>query len=338
MRKSIIMVLGLIILCLPITCSQQKESADKLQEGSPEYELALAISDTIPYVNPDKNRVLATTKYFDLTVAGFFRDYYKNAGARAQQLTQLDNNRLENVLRQAVQNIVEKRLLLREAEQIGLNIPDAAVDSILQNQYQRAGSKEKFVEFLSNQKISLETVKNSIREALLIQRYLDQKIKQDIEVSKQEILDNYTGVKSVSARHILIKTQGESDSAKQSSYTEAQEILAKAKSGQDFTELAKKYSEGPSAKNGGDLGKFQSGDMVPSFEEAAFNLEVGEISDIVETNFGYHIIKVYDKEQQRPLEEVYDQIEEQLKNQKMEKLYQDYVQKLIQDAEIEIKI
>jgi len=338
MRKLITVTLIVSVIYLLNTCSKQKESTEQLQVGTPEYELAQDVSETIPFVNPDKNRVLATTKYFDLTVADFFREFYQNAGKRAQQLTQFNKDQLNNFIRQTTQNIIEKRLLLREARQTGLAISDTAVDSVLENQYQRAGSKEKFVEFLSGQDVTLETVKNSIREGLLIQKYLDQKIKQDIEVSEQEIIDNYTGVKSVSARHILLKTPDQSDSAKQSAYNKAKEVLAQAKSGQDFAELAEKYSEGPSAKNGGDLGQFQSGDMVQPFEEAAFKLKVGEISDIVETRFGYHIIKVYDKEKQRPLEEVHDQIEEQLKNQKMENEYRDFVQKLVQDAEIEVKI
>ena len=87
-------------------------------------------------------------------------------------------------------------------------------------------------------------------------------------------------------------------------------MLEKAKSGQEFSELAKEYSDDTvSASQGGDLGYFTKGKMVKAFEDAAFNLKPGEISDIVESEYGYHIIKVYDKvDKQLSFEEVKDEI------------------------------
>ncbi len=99
------------------------------------------------------------------------------------------------------------------------------------------------------------------------------------------------------AAHILLMYQG-SDGAseaitrtKEEAYQEIQKLLERVKAGEDFAALAKEYSNCPSSKNGGDLGEFSKGDMVKPFEDAAFKLKKGKISGIVETRYGYHIIK-----------------------------------------------
>jgi len=125
----------------------------------------------------------------------------------------------------------------------------------------------------------------------------------------------YTQPKQVKARHILF-TLGE-DALKEAEdkvRKVAKEVLAKARQGEDFATLAKKHSEGPTKSKGGDLGYFKRGQMTPSFEEIAFKLKKGEISDLVRTEFGYHIIKVEDIKEAatKSLEEVRDEIVETL--------------------------
>jgi parvulin-like peptidyl-prolyl isomerase len=106
-------------------------------------------------------------------------------------------------------------------------------------------------------------------------------------------------VEKVSARHILIQWAGAARAnpsitrTKEEAKARAEEVLAKARSGEDFAELAKQYSDGPTGPNGGDLGSFGRGSMVPPFDQAVFALDVGGISDVVETQFGYHIIMRY---------------------------------------------
>ena len=134
----------------------------------------------------------------------------------------------------------------------------------------------------------------------------------DIQRYYNDNVQQYTTPEQVRASHILLETTGknEADVKKR-----AEEILKQVKSGADFAELAKKVSEDKGSKeNGGDLDYFGRGRMVPEFEEVAFKLPPGQISDLVKSQFGYHIIKVVDKRagSTRPLEEVRVQIQQQL--------------------------
>jgi peptidyl-prolyl cis-trans isomerase D len=133
-------------------------------------------------------------------------------------------------------------------------------------------------------------------------------------------MDNFRMPERVKARHILIKTQGKSDAEKKQALAKAQDLLKQLKAGADFTQLAQKNSDDSSnAPKGGDLGWFVRGQMVPEFDKAAFALKSGDMSDIVNTEFGYHIIKVDEKESARvkPFEEVKAQLAAEVKKQRI---------------------
>ena len=134
----------------------------------------------------------------------------------------------------------------------------------------------------------------------------------EIERTYNEQIEQYSTPGEMQASHILFSTEDEDEASVRA---RAETVLAQARSGADFAELAREYSDDEgSAAVGGDLGLFGLGRMVPEFEEAAFAMEPGEISDLVRTQFGFHIIKVVEKQEStlRPLEEVHDQIADQL--------------------------
>ena len=131
-------------------------------------------------------------------------------------------------------------------------------------------------------------------------------------------MDSFRTPERVKVRHILLMTQGKSDAEKKAALTKAQDLLKQVKAGADFAELAKKNSQDPgSAQNGGDLGFIVRGQTVAPFEKFAFSAKPKEISDLVTTEYGYHIIQLMEKEPARvkPFEEVKDSIAEQLKKQ-----------------------
>jgi peptidyl-prolyl cis-trans isomerase D len=144
------------------------------------------------------------------------------------------------------------------------------------------------------------------------------KLRADVKVSDDELRqyfeqhkDEYTLPERLKAQHILFKTQGKTPEEIEKIKEKARGVLERAKKGEDFGSLAKQYSEDSSASSGGDLGDFGRGQMVPEFENAAFSLGVGAISDLVQTQFGIHIIKVNGKQERR--ERSFDELKEAIR-------------------------
>ncbi len=162
----------------------------------------------------------------------------------------------------------------------------------------------------------------------------------DIKKYYDENKDQFSEKEQIKARHILFKTTGDSTHDKEA-LKKAETVLKEVKSGGNFPELAKKYSDCPSKVKGGDLGYFSKGQMVPEFEKAAFSLKKDQISEIVKTNFGYHIIKVEDIkpsssktfEQAKPL--IKSQLEQNYISLKMKEISDSYAQKLDNSSSLE---
>jgi peptidyl-prolyl cis-trans isomerase D len=158
--------------------------------------------------------------------------------------------------------------------------------------------------------------KRKVKYALIDMQAAREKIQvspEDIQRSYEDNQQQYSTPEQVRASHILLKTEGKDEAAVKK---QAEEVLAKARGGADFAELAKQYSEDDASKvKGGDLDYFGKGQMVPEFDKAAFSMTPGQISDLVKTQYGFHIIKMIDKKAAttKPLAEVRAQIEDQLK-------------------------
>jgi peptidyl-prolyl cis-trans isomerase D len=145
--------------------------------------------------------------------------------------------------------------------------------------------------------------------------------------------DEYTLPERVKAQHILFKTQGKTPEEIEKIKEKARGVLERAKKGEDFSSLAKQYSEDSTAAAGGDLGDFGHGQMVPEFEKAAFSLGVGAISDLVQTQFGIHIIKVNSKQErrERPFEEMKEAVRPIVETRKAEQKGSDLAQQAAVD-------
>lgn len=174
---------------------------------------------------------------------------------------------------------------------------------------------------------------------------LQEKFEGDTKIPEDDMKKYYEENKdsfytdTVTASHILLKTIDDegnelSDAKKKEAKKKAEEALAKIKAGEDFAEVAKEYSEDSTASNGGELGTFGRGKMVTEFEDASFAMKAGEISDIVETQYGYHIIKVTDRVDKQ---ETYNDVKDQIKSTLAGEKYTEYVEKLKKDSTIEEK-
>lgn len=335
MKKYVIFpILALLLLA---SCGKKQEGV-VLQKGTPAYELAKAISVKVPYLSPDKNNVIVTTKDFKITSGEIFQNLMESSGKRTEQLKAMGADRLKTIIKQTAANLAEKKLLLKSAQKANITVTDAELDSVLNLQYKRAGGQEKFNNWLTQNGISLDYVKNETRNILTIQKYLDKRLADSTKVTEKEIQTVYNEPKTVTVRHILLLTQGKSDSAKKAIRKKMEGILTRAKRGEDFAKLAKEYSEDPGSKDKGGLYQdFGRGKMVKPFEDAAFNTPVGQLSGIIETRYGYHILKVINrKKETRPLKDVRGQIEAQLKRKKQSEAYGKLIKKLKDEAGYEL--
>ncbi|MFC4024527.1 peptidylprolyl isomerase [Oceanobacillus longus] len=171
------------------------------------------------------------------------------------------------------------------------------------------------------------------REVIYISLLQEAALTEDVEVTDEEIQERYDRMGTeIDAQHILVADE-----------ETANEVKTKLDEGADFAELAAEYSTDPSAQDGGNLGYFTVGDMVPEFEEKAYSMEAGEISEPVASEFGFHIIKVNDKrETEEPvgeLEDVKDDIERDLAASKLDMTKaQEKINSLVQDADVNVNI
>ena len=189
-------------------------------------------------------------------------------------------------------------------------------------------------------------IRKQLEKGLAIDELLKAKRVKDIEVTDEESRkyydehqDQFKQSEQVKASHILIKVEPTaSDEQKAEARKKIEAVQGKLKKGDDFAVVAKEYSEGPSKSRGGDLGFFGRGQMVKPFEDAAFTMDVEEVSGVVETKFGYHIIKVSEKKpaSTSSYSEVKDQLQQHLKQQKTRQAVEAYVEELRKKAKIEL--
>ena len=230
---------------------------------------------------------------------------------------ELSESQLSGMKQRFLENLIERELLYQESRKEGIEVDEAALErqlKALQKQYIRKAAVQQFIE-----------KKFAVTEEEMRTYY-----ESDPNIARQPA--------QVQASHILIKFDPAADeSQKEEARGKIEEIQEKLKAGEDFASLATEFSECPSSAKGGDLGYFTRGRMVKPFEDAAFALEPGETSDVVETRFGYHLIKAVDKKPESSIayEEVKEEIKQRLGMQKTQKQMRQYVEKLKEEANVE---
>ncbi len=243
----------------------------------------------------------------------------------------------KDVFKQEILNVmISQELVSQQAKKEGIVVTEQEISNEVKSFMEYIGKMPNYLEFLQENNIDDEFLKSHFKQNLIFEKYRN-KIMSETEIEESKLkqyydahLDEYKK-EEIKASHILISTLNamkepisEEEAAKKES--EAKALLKRLKSGEDFEKLAKEYSEDEaSAVNGGDLGYFAKGVMVPEFEEAAFKLKKGEISDIVKSSFGYHIIKLYDKKEEvssfeEERENILGTMRYEIYNQKMEEL------------------
>ncbi len=318
-------------------CSAKKEAPMKMAAGTPAYQLAKDLTATLPALDPEKNLAVVTSKRFDVTAGEVLQMLLDSMGSQAQGLKSLDAQRMKAVIERAGVQIGERKLLLEAATEAKKSVTAGEVQKALEAQYARAGSEAQFMETLKTNGVSPDYVKKSITDDLTIEKYLEAAMADSVKVSEAEVRKAYAEDKTATVRHILLLTQGKSAAEKAESRKKMEDILARAKKGEDFAALAKQYSEDPGSKdNGGLYEDFGRGKMVKPFEDAAFSVPVGQVSGIVETTYGYHILKIENRKKETlPFDQVKAQIEAQLKQQKQNAAFDAILTKLKTKADFQ---
>ena len=263
----------------------------------------------------------------------------------SQQGLKISSEQLEGIRNEILDNLINLELLFQESQNNGIKVEKETIDSQIISLKQKFSNDTEFENFLSKLNLSENTLKLKIKKGIAIQELIETQIINKINISDEENKgfydahpDLFKQPEQIKASHILIRVKPEADEIYKSVAKEKiKKIKQKLNKGENFAALAKEYSEGPSKNNGGDLGYFQRGQMVKPFEDVAFALKTEEVSDIVETQFGYHIIKVEDKKPEKiiPYEDVKDDLAQHLKQEKTKQEVNKYIQKLREKSKIE---
>ncbi len=241
--------------------------------------------------------------------------------------------------------LIERELLFQEAKKHNFVASEEQVNKELQELKGRFPSEEEFLNFLKESSFDLDTLKKQIAEGNIIDQLVKAEVEAKVAIDDAAVkafydahTDQFNRPEQLKASHILVKVDNQEDKAKKDeAKAKAEDILKKVKAGGDFAALAKEFSNCPSAAQGGDLGYFGKGQMVKPFEDACLALKPGEISGLVETQFGYHIIKLTDHKAAGmvPFDEVKEGVAKQLKDREMQSKMREYIENLRKNAKIE---
>ncbi len=239
---------------------------------------------------------------------------------------------LKEVKEKVLEAMITDQLILQQAKDDDVVLQEGEYEQAINDLEKYHGGKDALDTYLKQQGLNRQSFEKLVQEQLIINNFKE-KLTSDIKVTDKEVKKYYDDNKSmfelpapeIRASHILVDTEDK-----------AKEILAEIENGADFGELAKEHSKDPGSKElGGDLGYFAKGKMVPEFERAAFALKPGEISDIVKSEHGYHIIKVTGERTSLSYDDAKDYIRINLENTKREEEFTKHLDKWEKQSKIE---
>ncbi len=279
-------------------------------------------------------------------------EYDKNQEMVKQQLRKnLKGNEYDQTVekyeKEILRNMIDEALLVQKANELSLTADSTVIKTL--DDIRRDNNLpdlEALDKLMIQQGVDPVEFKENLKKNNLRDQVMGREVYQRLSVTGEEISKYYDEHKQefdrpeqVAISEILILTEGKNRALVPSLEAKAQEALKKARSGEKFDELAKKYSDGPTAKDGGDLGFFTRGKMVKELEDSAFKLRRGQVSDIIRTKYGFVIIRVDEKYAAgiQKLETVSEEIHRILAQQKAQPAIQEYMKKLRSQSFIEVK-
>jgi len=292
------------------------------------------------------------------TVADPYIQQMTMAYGKALPQAELDS-KIAEMKKKILDRMIDQKILLQEAKKKNIKVTAKDTDDGLNTIKERFKTKDgktltdaeadaEFTAELKKQNLTLTKFKEQLKDEISVNKIIDSEIVAKVTAPTDEELKSYyeknrdklTEPEKISVRHILIRVdKGASIKDKSQALNKIKEAQKKLKKGGDFAKIAEEYSEDPgSAKKGGDLGDVEKGMMVKNFEDVMIKTPVGKISDIFETEFGYHILKVDAKkpEKKKSFEEVKEPLSKYLMLEKQQTEYENYVKALRDKANITI--
>ncbi len=298
---------------------------------------AAPVPEKLPDVLARVNSEAVTRADFDLLV----RNVELNNGP-------IPPDRRNEILRKILDDLVTYTMLKQEATARNIVVADAEIDQQLAVMKQEARTEAAFNKALADRKMTMERLRSDAKTQLAISKMMSAQVASatpatdtDAKTFYEKNPDKFKRGESVRASHILIRVSDKApEEEKQKARARIDAVLKRAKAGEDFAVLAREHSQDGSAAQGGDLNYFVKGQMVQPFDQAAFALKNNEISDVVTTEFGYHIIKVVDHKPAGtvPFDEVSANIKQYLSEQKKQETAQSFINSIKQKAKIEVLI
>jgi len=276
----------------------------------------------------------------------------------APELTRIDQEtsgpdraqKRASVMKKVLDALIDERLVDNELRELKVTISDKDVDAAVDDVKKSYNlNDEQLQQAVGREGYTMAEYRESMRKQIGRYKLISEKVRKNVKVSDADVQTEYDRMTrtegedyEVHVRHILIAVPRNAsaeqvDTARRKALAVAEEAR---KPGVDFAALARKRSEGSSSSDGGDLGFFKRGTMVPEFERVAFTLKSGEVSDPVRTQFGWHVLKLEEirKLGVKPLSDVRPEIEERLRRQQAERLTSQYMETLRNAAVVEKKI
>jgi peptidyl-prolyl cis-trans isomerase SurA len=257
--------------------------------------------------------------------------------------------RMQALCRQVLEKLIEEKLIDQEVKKSGVKISSKDIEAAVEDVKRRNGATQEDLEkALAVEGLTVETYKKQIEKSLQRQRLINWSVKVEEKAGEKELREFYQ--KNISryrtnetyrpGQILFAIPKGATPEEIREIRKRCQKVLEKIKKGEDFGEMALLYSEDTSNRDHGDLGYFRKGELLPVFEREALRLKVGEVSGIIRTDFGFHIIKLLERKGMDPLpfEEVIERVKADYYDGEMEKAFRQYLSTLKEKAIIEIKL
>jgi len=330
-------------LAAAVALISQIFAADQPKNATSSTNKTATVAAPVPTANEVVARVNGTEikrKDLDVAVQAYTMQMARqNRSVPLGQTAMLDHDVLEQ--------LIGRELLLQEGTK---HVP-ADTDKKVQQQVDQAeaqlGGEAEFKTKLAESGLTMEEYTHNVRDSLIVRAAIQSAIDKEVQVTPEEAKafydknpDKFKQPELARASHILIRSAPDaSDDVKKAKRAQIEAARSLVKGGEKFADVAKKVSEDPgSAQSGGDLGYFSRGRMVPEFETAAFSLKTNEVSDVITTEYGYHILIITDRKPARtvPFDEVKEDLTQYLKQQKGAEVTRNHIAALRQTAKVEV--